>query len=148
MIENKHARKVSHYDRLGVECGEVIGRLPFWLASAYKYIWRAGFKDGVPEEKDLGKACDCLNRFLQDPEWWSSIEAVLGVYAFDANEEAGFLRPLKTAIRCENIFYKRAALMDLLVLLEDVDAFALDKTVAGLEARIAKLWEERGKTSD
>lgn len=39
--------------------GDLIGPLPFFVASAIKYIWRAGMKPGNTAVEDLWKASNC-----------------------------------------------------------------------------------------
>lgn len=52
------------------ECRDVIRPLPYSLASAVKYIWRAGLKDEPKTE--LSKAVECLQDFKKNPCRFSS----------------------------------------------------------------------------
>jgi hypothetical protein len=57
----------SHYIVGGHECREVIAALglDFDLGSAFKYIWRAGRKDGADEVTDLRKAVECIEHRIR-----------------------------------------------------------------------------------
>lgn len=56
----------THYNQYCVECIQVMEVIPdARLANAFKYVWRAGFKDSKSE--DIDKARVYLERFLQDP---------------------------------------------------------------------------------
>lgn len=54
----------QHYTRGSYECWDVMNDLGidkcFYLAAAFKYLWRAGHKDDI--KKDLQKAVAYLNR--------------------------------------------------------------------------------------
>lgn len=57
----------EHYKRNGKECYKcmveefgVKAVVDFFICSAYKYRWRAGFKEGNSKEQDLAKANKCL----------------------------------------------------------------------------------------
>ena len=54
----------SHYKDhpSGIECIEITEHLDFCLGNAWKYLWRAGTKEGVPVEQDLEKALWYLKR--------------------------------------------------------------------------------------
>lgn len=49
----------------GIECIDLIENLPHCIASAWKYLYRAGKKDGNPPEQDLRKAIWYLNREIE-----------------------------------------------------------------------------------
>lgn len=54
-----------------VECMEVIFALdlPFPIDNIFKYIWRAGRKEGNTLIRDLKKARFYLDRYIQELEW-------------------------------------------------------------------------------
>jgi ubiquinone biosynthesis protein UbiJ len=57
----------SHYIVGGYECREVIAALGlcFDIGAAFKYIWRAGRKDGADEVTDLRKAVECIEHRIR-----------------------------------------------------------------------------------
>lgn len=48
----------KHYNQhpSGIECIEVVRHMNFNLGNVFKYLWRAGLKDGVIDLEDLKKA--------------------------------------------------------------------------------------------
>ena len=46
----------------GVECIQIIEHMTYNVGSVFKYLWRAGLKDGNPALKDLRKARWFINR--------------------------------------------------------------------------------------
>lgn len=66
----EHYEEVAHPDHYnwhpkGIECIDVIEEFPFNLASALKYIWRAGWKPSTTKRTDLEKALWYLQRELE-----------------------------------------------------------------------------------
>jgi Protein of unknwon function (DUF3310) len=57
---NHPKRYTSH--PAGIECIDVIEHLPFNIASAIKYLWRHGLKEGTTIESDFNKAIWYINR--------------------------------------------------------------------------------------
>lgn len=53
----------AHYSQLTPEPIEIAGGMPFELGNVWKYICRAGHKNGQPEALDLAKAEWYLNRY-------------------------------------------------------------------------------------
>ena len=51
-----------YYNKTDIECIEIIELMPFCLGNAFKYVYRAGFKDD--EREDVEKAIYYLNRQL------------------------------------------------------------------------------------
>ena len=60
----KSFRQVRHYNLhpSGVECIDVVRHMPFNTGNVFKYLWRAGLKDGAPSIDDHRKAL----YYLQD----------------------------------------------------------------------------------
>lgn len=58
---SSHRSKPAHYEEtiLGIKLDEIIGELPYWLGSAFKYVWRAKKKNGA---EDIIKALDVTTR--------------------------------------------------------------------------------------
>lgn len=52
------------FPRQPIECIDVVGRLPFCIGNAIKYVWRAGKKPGAAWREDLAKARWYLRRWL------------------------------------------------------------------------------------
>ena len=52
-----------HYtsDPSGIECIEITRHRNFNIGNAFKYLWRAGLKDGNTEIQDLQKAIFYIN---------------------------------------------------------------------------------------
>lgn len=64
MFDEKQIDNVSYYALPGGgELHDLIDTLPFDLASAVKYIYRAGRKPGEDADKDIAKARHYLDRF-------------------------------------------------------------------------------------
>lgn len=59
MSEHEAVNHPDHYNKLGVECIEVVRHFNFNRGNAIKYIWRAGHKGSTVE--DLQKAIWYLN---------------------------------------------------------------------------------------
>jgi hypothetical protein len=57
----------AHYNQhpAGIECIDVIEEFPFNVASAIKYLWRAGLKPGSDLAEDLHKAAWYIDREIQ-----------------------------------------------------------------------------------
>lgn len=53
----------SHYnaDPSGIECIEIVRHRNFNIGNAFKYLWRAGLKDGSEDVEDLKKAIWYIN---------------------------------------------------------------------------------------
>ena len=53
----------AHYtsDPSGIECIEITRHRNFNIGNAFKYLWRAGLKDGNTEIQDLQKAIFYIN---------------------------------------------------------------------------------------
>jgi len=55
----------SYYTLNGIECKDIIGGLPAFVAFAMKYLFRAGKKAGSSYESDIQKAINYLNFELE-----------------------------------------------------------------------------------
>lgn len=58
----------SHYNKIGIECIDVVEHFNFNRGNAMKYIWRAGEKDKAREIEDLKKAKFYINREIENLE--------------------------------------------------------------------------------
>lgn len=66
MSENNNVKHPSHYNNCSLECIDVMeitfGKISvynFYICSAFKYIWRYRFKNGI---EDVEKALNCINK--------------------------------------------------------------------------------------
>lgn len=60
---SEHVNHPAHYQKGGRECIDVMVEefgaeavIAFCKCNAFKYRWRAGLKEGQPEERDIAKA--------------------------------------------------------------------------------------------
>lgn len=54
-------KKVQHYQNVpGIECKDVIGWFPGFVACAIKYLWRCGYKPDTDPIQDLRKAIEFI----------------------------------------------------------------------------------------
>ncbi len=64
---NDPVNSPSHYTShpSGIECIQITEHMNFCIGNVFKYCWRNGLKDAVPDMQDLKKARWYLNREIE-----------------------------------------------------------------------------------
>ena len=68
VIAPKHYQ--SPFTQNRVDCDFFVDLLPFWLGNAFKYVWRAGRKEGSNVRLDLNKAMESMRKWNMIQEAW------------------------------------------------------------------------------
>jgi len=72
VVAPKHYGPIFKQHTIG--CDFFVGMLPFWLGMAFKYIWRAGRKEGASMRLDINKASECMRKWKMSSYAWEALE--------------------------------------------------------------------------
>ena len=74
VIAPKHYGPIFKQYTIG--CDYFVSYLPFWLGMAFKYIWRAGRKEGADIKLDINKASECMRKWTISHNIWYTGEDI------------------------------------------------------------------------